>query len=278
MSTVPAVFRLVRPLNLLIIAAGALLGGVLSARGSTLDAVIVTDVLLAAASAVLIAAGANAINDVFDLESDAVNRPDRPLPSGHLSVHVALAIWFAATAGGLILAATVSAVHFVLAIVAAGLLYAYSRRLKAIPFVGNLVVAAVVGLVVVYGGWAAESPVAAYTAGLFAATTTLAREIIKDIEDMSGDRAAGIRTVPLVWGVERARQAAAAVLIGTVLLTPVPYLMMDYGSLFLFLVAFADLLLLRALWLLPDAPAEARGASVWLKGAMVAGIVALFAA
>lgn len=278
MRRAAAYVRLVRPVNLLITASGVLLGGALS-MGDRLPAVpFVDDLALACASAVLIAAGGNCINDVFDFRIDAVNRPERPLPSGAVRPRTANVLWLAMTAAGVAVAAFVSAAHLIIALIAAVLLYSYSAHLKRTPFAGNVTVAFVVGLAVIYGGWAVGSPAPAYVAAGFAFLTTFARELIKDVEDVAGDREIGARTAPIVYGLQTVRRAAASILILTVLLTPIPFLAMDYGRLFLFLVLLADLILLRVIWLLPHAPHEARDASAWLKTAMVAGLAALFAA
>lgn len=278
MRRAAAYFRLVRPVNLLITAAGVLLGGALSMGDRLTEVPFVDELAFACASAVLIAAGGNCINDVFDVRIDAVNRPARPLPSGDVQPRAAHGLWLALTAAGVAIAAFISAVHLLISLIAAVLLYAYSAHLKRMPFAGNVTVAIVVGLVVIYGGWAVGSPAPAYVAAAFAFLTTIARELIKDVEDVAGDRAVGARTAPIVYGLRTVRRAAASVLILTVLLTPIPFLTMDYGRLFLFLVLLADLILLRVIWLLPHTPHEARDASAWLKTAMVAGLVALFAA
>ena len=278
MDRAAAYLRLVRPVNLLITAAGVYLGGALAFSEAVPDAPFLGALVASCVSAMLIAAGGNCINDVFDIEIDAMNRPDRPLPSGLVSPAAARGIWAGSTLGGLLLGAFVSLAHLAMAAVAAALLFAYSARIKRAPFAGNGIIALLVGLAVVYGGWTSSSPAPAYIAAGFAFLTTFSRELVKDVQDLPGDRSAGARTAPIVYGVDTSRAVAASALIITVLLTPIPFLALDYGQLFLFLVLVADLMLLRVIWLLPDSPREASDASAWLKGAMVAGIAALFAA
>ncbi|MEX1054902.1 MAG: geranylgeranylglycerol-phosphate geranylgeranyltransferase [Rhodothermales bacterium] len=276
MRTLVALIRLLRPLNLLITVVGVLLGAALSSAPAFI--VDLGAVVLAAASALAIAAGGNALNDVYDADIDFVNRPSRPIPSGLVSSETARIIWITATLFGVGAAAFVSSIHLTLAFLATVLLFTYSRYLKRMPFVGNLAIAAVVALAIVYGGWAVGSPVPSLVGAAFAALTTFAREIVKDIEDLEGDARAGARTAPVAFGVGVPRVAASATLILTVVLTPLPFLLMDYSPLFLFLMLTADAFLLRALWLMPSTPDEAAPASAWLKGAMLAGIAALFAA
>ena len=278
MHRAAAYLRLLRPVNLLITAVGVYLGGALALHDILPDERFVYELAAACVSAVLIAAGGNCINDLLDAAIDAVNRPDRPLPSGRVSPAAARGIWAGTTLVGLLVSAFVSLAHLGMAIIAAALLFAYSARFKGAPFAGNLIISFLVALAIVYGGWAVGSPAEAYIAASFAFLTTFSRELVKDVQDLPGDRAAGTRTAPIVYGVHTVRAVAAAALIITVLLTPIPFLAMDYGQLFLLLVLVADLMLLRVIWLLPHSPAEAGDASAWLKVAMVAGIAALFAA
>lgn len=274
------VLRLLRPLNCAMLAVGVGVGGVLAAGDVTAVGGEARRLLLAALSVALIGGGANSINDVFDLEIDRLNRPSRPLPSGRVGPGTARVVWLLGTVAGVALSLWVSAVHVAIAIGAAVLLFAYSAWLKRMPLAGNLVVSLAIGLALVYGGWAIGTPGPALVGALFAFLTTLAREIVKDVQDVAGDTAAGARTLPLVYGVAPAARVVTAVLIFTAALTPAPFLWLDYSSLYLLLVLVADLLIVRAVWLLQDAGsgANAARASAALKWAMVAGLAALAAA
>ncbi|MEX0599590.1 MAG: geranylgeranylglycerol-phosphate geranylgeranyltransferase [Rhodothermales bacterium] len=278
LPTVAAAFRLVRPLNITIILAGVAAGVILSNGSVVLPAEILAAGGLAAAAAVLVAAGGNALNDVVDLQIDAVHKADRPLPSGRISIRAARLVWMLTTLAGVLLGAIVSGLHLGLAILAAVLLYVYSTKLKGRPFLGNATVAFVVGLALLYGGLVAASPEHAVVGAVFAFLTTFSREVIKDVEDMEADASAGLRTAPVVYGVAVARYVSVGGVLLTVLLTPIPFLWMDYGPLFLLLVLLADLLLLRCVWISPDRPEDAAAASAWLKWGMVVGIAALIAA
>lgn len=278
MQTLSAYIRLLRPLNLAITLTGVALGGVLAAGVAILLPVPDRALVLATAAAVLIAAGGNAVNDLFDERIDRVNRPDRPLPSGQVSREGVRAVWLAATASGIFLATLVSTSHLLMAAAAALVLYFYSRRLKGTAFAGNVSIALLVALALVFGGWAAGAPGEALVGAGFAFLTTFGRECIKNIEDLYGDVHGGVRTAAGRFGIEASRRAAAAALLVTVLLTPLPFLLLEYSPLYLLLVLMADVLLLRAYWLLPQRPGEAAASSAWLKGAMASGMAALFAA
>ena len=277
--------RLLRPLNFVMFFAGVALGGLLAVGLDAFAAENLPRMLLAMASAGLIGGGANAINDVYDLDIDLVNRPERPLPSGAVSPETARRLWLGLTIFGVAIGWFISPVHGLVAAGAAVLLWAYSARLKRTPGWGNLAVAVVLGLAIYYGGLVSASGnlVAVLIGALFAFFTTLAREGAKDIEDMEGDARFGARTLPLVWGVRPAARWVLAVIFLTLLALPV-LAVAGFGVAFLAFAIPVACSLLASGWALllagVSGTAEAwhRGAgtaSTWLKVAMVSGILAL---
>jgi len=168
----------------------------------------------------LVTAAGNVINDYCDAEIDAVNRPDRPIPSGAVSRRGALVYAVLLFAGGILLAVATNPLCLAIALFNSALLVLYAARLKGMPFVGNLAVAYLSASIFLFGGalagpdgLAANLPVAGVT---FLAMT--AREVLKDAEDVEGDAAGGARTLPMILGIPRtivlafAFAAAAAVL------------------------------------------------------------------
>ena len=267
--------RLVRPGNLLILACAVLVGGLLGggippAAGDSLR------VLIAALSAVLVAAGGNALNDVLDVRVDAVNRPTRPIPAGTVGVRSGWVIWAGSTALGVLLGLALSFTHAMIAAGCALLLYAYSFHLKRIPLAGNVAVAVLAGVAVLYGALLFSLTSAVWAGAGFAFGTTLAREIVKDVEDVVGDREAGMRTAPVLWGEFTAALMAAGVLLLTVAASPIPFLYLNYGGIYLLGVLVTDAVLLRAVWvLLEQGDRFAARASGVVKWGMVSGIIAL---
>src|SRR5690606_24063677 len=199
----------------------------------------------------------------------------------------AWALWAALTGLGVLLGALVSPLHGGIAAGSAALLWAYSAQLKKSAGWGNLAVAVVLSLAILYGGLAvAAVPGAAWLGAAFAFLTTLAREIAKDLEDAAGDAAGGARTLPIRWGPRPAAALALVVAFATLFALPVPAFA-GLDTIFLALVLPAAACLLGAAWALLVADAEAAGgadaawplggarASGWLKGAMVLGVLAL---
>lgn len=274
------VLRLLRPLNVVFFVIGVMLGGVLSAGSEAVQEANLVRLLVAAGSAACIGGAANSLNDIFDLEIDRVNRPDRPLPAGLVAPRTAWIVWIVGSVLGVGLSLGLSGVHVGLAVGAVVLLYAYNAFLKHVPGVGNLVVALVVALVVVYGGMAVGPVGPALVGAAFAFLIILAREIVKDVQDMAGDAEGGGRTLPLVAGPRTACRSAAGLVALTMVFTPAPFLWGSYEGLYLLAVLFADMLLMHVVGVLVAPPTAARAAraSRLLKGAMGLGMVALIVA
>lgn len=272
--------RLLRPLNFVLFFAGVALGALLAGGPEAFGGATGVPVWLAMVSAALVGGAANAINDVYDLAIDRVNRPRRPLPSGQVSVVAARVLWGALSAIGVGLGFLVSLAHGLIALGAVALLRGYSAWLKRLPLAGNLVVACVLALAILYGGLAANPGAmgAAWLGAAFAFLTTLAREGAKDIEDAPGDAAEGARTLAVVWGGEQTARVVLGVIALTLAVLPLPALLGSEGA-FLALVLPAAGCLLAAAWALLSArvpePSAAGRASAWLKAAMVAGVIAL---
>ena len=157
-------------------------------------------VLAAAIAASLITAGGNAVNDLFDIDIDKINRPNRPIASGRLSPEKAKMFYAGVTGIGLLIAAFINIPAFAIAVGASILIFLYSYKLKRTIFYGNLAVAFVTGLTFVYGGTAVGDLKDVYPAAMFAFLTNLIREIIKDAEDVGGDSYVGVHTIATRYG------------------------------------------------------------------------------
>jgi len=158
----------------------------------------------------------NTINDYFDYEIDRINRPERVLPRGAMSRRTALMYSVLLFAVGLALAAFINLPAFLLALWAYSTMVAYAWKLKPMPFVGNLAVASLTGVTPLYGALAVGRIGLAGTLALCAFLVNVAREVIKDIEDMEGDMATGARTLPILIGKKKAAYVGAGFAFATV--------------------------------------------------------------
>ncbi len=180
-------------------------------------------------SVVCIAAGGYVINDYFDVKIDRINRPDDVIVTRIISRDAAMQLFYILTLIGILAGAAVAWwAHswnlLFIYIVIPGLLWFYSASYKRMFLVGNLVVAfasAIVPLLVaianadrlryLYRDALAYTPIVGelyvWIGGfaLFAFLLTWAREMVKDIEDIDGDREMECRTLPIIWGDKAAR-------------------------------------------------------------------------
>jgi len=259
----------VRPRNLVMAAAGTAVGGFL-----VLGRLFLPPALWwAMARAVGLGAAGNAANDYFDVEADRFSHPLRPLVVGTMSRGAALAT--AGVAGGLGLAAAwwVSGRLFLLGLAALVVMLVYSPLLKSRGLLGNLAVAVVASLPLVYGAAAVGWWRAGLVPAALAALLHLARELVKDLEDVDGDLAIGRRTVPIALGVDAGYGAAAGILALFVPVSLVPWAAGWYGWRYGVPVVALDL----GVALLVSRLARRRhdGVRAGIKLAMAVGLLAL---
>lgn len=176
------------------------------ATKGSVDVVICVQIVLSVAA---ISAGGFAINDYFDVEKDRINEPLRALPSGDLSLGTALAGTVALFCFGLLLAAPLGQSAFALAALNVAVLASYSHLLRINGALANLVGAYLAASVLLFGSLVAANLTPwLLQGGLFVFFYCLVREIVFDTHDVSGDRAAGVRTLTTVWGRSTAMKAA----------------------------------------------------------------------
>ena len=232
---------IVRPVN-------ALVAGIAVLLGVLVAGVEVTPLLFLLVVAVFCITGAgNAINDYCDREIDGINRPERPIPSGVVSIRGAFVYSVVLFLAGIVCAAQVNVFCFGFACLNTLLLVLYAARLKGVPLAGNLVVSYLAGSIFLFGGAAAGMEgiiVNLPLAGIVFLPMT-AREILKDAEDIEGDREGGARTLPMVTGVLTSCRVAGSLAAGAVVLSLIP-LMPWWNLWYVATIAVADIIILAA--------------------------------
>jgi geranylgeranylglycerol-phosphate geranylgeranyltransferase len=268
-SWVAELVALVRGRNLLMAAAGVAVGGTLALGRVAVP----RELTLAMLSAMLLGAAGNTANDLWDVPADRINKPARPLVSGALSSDAAAVVGGVAGGLGLLLAWLAGATVLAMALPALVLMIGYSPFLKPQPVLGNLVVAAIAGLPVVYGAGAVGDWHAGLVPFWLGALLHMAREIVKDLEDIPGDLAAGRRTIPITWGRRAGFLAAALPLAVFVPVALAPWIAGWYGVRYGFVV----LLILIGVAAVTNRllREDLRGVRAGLKLGMVLGLVAL---
>ena len=281
MRQVLATLQLIRTVNCLLAMVGVWIGAYM-----TWSAPIWLDPLLAGLVAFLVCAAGNIINDRLDIEIDRVNHPRRVLVQGKLSIRFAARLAIVLNVVALAIALLVNYLVFLVALAALGLLMAYNFYLKRIPLLGNLIIAVLGGLTFITGGLAVDVVATASLPGplipaVYALLFHLVREIVKDVQDIDGDRAAGLTTFPMVAGVRTALLTALLLFLVLVLLTYVPIVAGWFGYWYrvitVYVVDLPILALLILVWGNPTRNMLAIGSNV-LKVGMALGVVALLLA
>ena len=266
--------QLVRPVNVAIVFGTIVVAGILAKP----DGWDMLWVLVAGISGALIAAGGNAVNDYFDVQVDKINRPDRPLPRGTVTLDEAKTIWMYTSGAGLALSALLGVWNLLIACVWVGGLYVYSRQLKGTVLVGNVTVAIMTGLAFPFGALVVGRPGLGLYPGLFAFLANLAREILKDVEDVDGDATANVETLAVKHGTGAGHLAATIVLGALILLTILPVIVGVYNYAYLLFVLIVDLGLAfvgLSFWYNATL-SNLRRLSLILKVCMVGGLFAIF--
>ena len=183
--------------------------------------------------AAVLNAASNALNQIYDLDIDRVNKPKRPLPSGRLSRKDAWMFTLAAYAIALVLASFVQPAGrhecFWIVVAATIITVLYSAppfRTKRLGIWANVTIAVPRGVLLKVAGWSAVKTIMGtepwYIGAIFG-LFLLGASTTKDFADMEGDARGGCRTLPIIYGVRRAAWMISPSFV-------VPFVMIAFGT------------------------------------------------
>lgn len=228
MKKITAFFTLIRWQNLLFIAITQALFSyciiIPVYKSASVTPIVTKSVLfLLILASVLIAAAGYIINDYFDLNIDLINKPNKVIVGKTITRRWAIAFHLILSLLGIAIGFYLDFTTRILLLGIANsicvlLLFFYSISLKKKLLIGNVIISALTAWTVIVITWCETrnllSPlglsrvkITRYTllyAG-FAFIISMIREVIKDIEDMEGDRRYGCTTMPVVWGVNASK-------------------------------------------------------------------------
>lgn len=178
--------------------------------------------LLCAASASVLNAASNVLNQMADIDIDRINKPDRPLSSGRVNMDLAkkitIALYILSLSGFLAVDLIGGYYVFVLGLVTAGLtyIYSYGPRTKQHWLYANLTIGVARGFLLVLIGWSAVRGSGLQEALLIGSVWTLflfGAAYTKDFSDIEGDLAHNCITLPIKLGVQKAARFIAPFLV-----------------------------------------------------------------
>ena len=234
MKTLVAYIRLMRPLNLLQGAVAILVCATLMEQFPIWWKILLTIVVVWVCTG-----GGNALNDYCDSEIDKINRPKRPIPMGLVSKKGALIFSTLLFISSLLFAIPIWDLQVAIVLgIALFFLITYSLFFKMRVFVGNLIVSLILGMAFLFGTIIFGDILKGIVPFLLAFAFTLIREMVKDMQDVEGDRALGVNTLPMKYGINTSKHL---VTIFTFLLMTgaiFPYILNVYGKFYLITVIF----------------------------------------
>jgi geranylgeranylglycerol-phosphate geranylgeranyltransferase len=198
-----------------------------------------TRVLLSMLVVILFTGAGNALNDYYDMDVDRIAHPDRPIPKGLVRPRSAflLSVLLFALSFALSLLVNLWSVAIVLTSIV--VMVGYEVFLKAEGLAGNIAISWLTGALFLFGGAAVNGLEVAWILAALAFLATLGRELVKDIQDIEGDRGSRM-TLPMRIGVRNAGALASIAFAGAVVLSPVPYVQDLLSVWYLPIVAVAD--------------------------------------
>jgi geranylgeranylglycerol-phosphate geranylgeranyltransferase len=242
MARIEGLLRLMRPLNCIVMSLAVLVGASLTGLGNLQG----INLLFSAITAFTLTGAAMAVNDYYDFDIDKINEPNRPIPSGQVSLKTSLVTTAVLTLIGLSSAFVISLFCLLFATVAWIIMVTYTTIGKRAGFPGNLLVSACVAAPFLFGSIVATKTITINIL-LFASMAFLSntgREITKGIVDIEGDSQHKIKTLVVVFGRKKAALAAAIFFISAVCLSTTPLILNIVSIWFLPFVLVTDVGLL----------------------------------
>lgn len=221
MGKLSAFLRLIRPVNCVMMGFAVIVGASLVTYPN-----FSTNLLLAFITSFTLTAASMTINDYYDRDIDAINEPQRPIPSGAISPKEALFLALVLSVIGFVAAFGTNVYCLIVAAIAWIVSVTYVTKGKRTGLPGNLLVSTCVVIPFIYGGFAAGRP--ELTTMIFVAIaffSNTGREVAKDIVDTEGDKSQDIKTIPVVYGERVAAFVSSIFFILAVALSPLPWLL-----------------------------------------------------
>jgi len=241
MTKISGYVRLMRPINCLMMGFAVIVGTVLANPLFSED--VWLELFYGFITGFTLTAASMTINDYYDREIDAVNEPNRPIPSGLIKPRGVLIFALILTLIGFAAAYFTNILCLGIAIIAWLIFVTYTTIGKRSGLPGNFLVSACVAIPFIYGSYIiADTPksnVLIFASIVFLANT--GREITKGIVDVKGDKIENVKTLAVRFGDKAAAITAASFYFFAVLLSLIPLFMRLVSLWFIPFVTLTDL-------------------------------------
>lgn len=259
-----SLFSVVRGYNILVIALAQYLASIyiLSPNLPLRKVVFDVNLFVIVIASIMVIAGGYIINNFYDAEKDLINKPRKSMLDRLVSQRFKLTTYFVLNFMAVIAASYVSfrAVFFFSSYIFG--IWFYSHKLKRIPLLGNFISAtlAITPFFVVFVYYRNFETVI-FVHAIFLFLLILAREMIKDLENLSGDIAQNYRTIPIIYGSKTSKTIISLLILLTLLPSLLLIFKFDVGYMNFY---FAICVLLLILFIFLLSRAETKRDYVWL--------------
>ena len=207
--------EIARPINCLMGSLTVVIGLLNTRNNVPLDKLTI-NIIIGVVSYIFLAASGNTINDIYDIEIDKINRPERPIPRGSISLKQAKKLYFLYLGIGIILSYlntlifSLTWIILVLVPFFGFIGWVYAKWGKKSGFLGNIIVGVSFSIGLVYGAYLNSEIIPPYILYFFITAFSLlvAREIIKGCEDIEGDKNHGVKTLAIKIGIKTSRNVS----------------------------------------------------------------------
>ena len=194
-------------------------------------------------SVFLISASILVLNDYFDVETDRINAPHRPIPSNLVRPNEALFFSIFLLFTGLLLSYLINTTVLIISIVLSIIGFLYNRSYKKSGLPGNLMVSFSVGMTFIYGSASVGMPFnkIAFYFGVIAALVDLGEEIAADSMDVKGDKLIGSNSLAIKYGKSTALKISGSIFYFVILLSIIPFIINWFSIIYLIPIGIMDI-------------------------------------
>jgi len=202
---------IMRPVNC-IMGALTVIIGILNTRTGIPFNILLLNIILGVITYYFLAGAGMIINDIYDIEIDKINRPERPIPSGAVSLTQARILFILTYGIGVSIAIfhsllfNLGFLNIILAVFFGFIGWLYAKYGKKSGFPGNIIVSVSFSIGLIYGAVLNSLIIPSYIYFFFLTSFFLlmAREVIKGCEDIEGDKKEGVKTLAIKIGIKKA--------------------------------------------------------------------------
>lgn len=235
--------EILRPVNDLMGSLTVIIG-ILNTRAGIDPITLLLNIILGVITYFFMAGSGMVINDYYDIEIDKINRPERPIPRGSITLKQAKFLWILTSLLGIGIALlhsllfNIGYLNIIIAILFAFIGWLYAAWGKKSGFIGNIIVSVSFSIGLIYGAVLNNSNIPPYIYFFFltAFFLLLSREIIKGCEDIEGDKSQGVKTLAIQIGVKKSTKISLIFALLAIVFFILPYFT-NILNRFLFLIS-----------------------------------------